>query len=579
MRNLIRDYLILLKFSRPYRGWIALAVAISAAVSALQAAVSVSVKFTLDDVLTGRNHVFFIAMSLCAFCLIIVRGALYSAYLYLMNASSHKIAGDIRTLLYKRLIRLPVRYFDNNAPGILVSNVLHDTNEVQLVVSQSARDLLIEGATAIALAAAAIWLRWDLALFFLVILPAAYYGLDRLGRNLKHISMDVQKKIASLTELLNERFSGIRLIRAFGMEDTESQRFDAVNRDFCAENMRCVKTSGWSAFFTEAVLGSAVLFGIGYGGWLVLGGKITVGDFMAVLTAVLLISTPVRRLVKVYNDVQKARSPLVRIQTLLSEPLQDEGTRQIRSFEKSIEFLDVTFSYGRGRKKALDCIRLTIRKGERLAIVGKSGSGKTTLVNLLPRFIDPVSGIILVDGVDIATATLESLRSLFAIVSQDVLLFNATVAENIRYGRPAASAEEVIQAARFADAHDFIMALPEGYDTPIGPRGLKLSGGQRQRISIARAVLRNPPVLIMDEATSSLDSATETTIQEALDHLMRDRTAIIIAHRLSTVQKADRIVVLDSGQIAATGTHESLMAVEGPYRRNHDLQFADRSGE
>jgi subfamily B ATP-binding cassette protein MsbA len=299
----------------------------------------------------------------------------------------------------------------------------------------------------------------------------------------------------------------------------------------------------------------------------------TVGDFTSFLTAIFLVYTPAKRLAKINIGIQQARPPLDRIHALLSEPEEMEGTGELGPMRENIEFRGVSFIYPSARQKALDNINLTVKKGEVVAIVGKSGGGKTTLANLLPRFYVPTEGVVSIDGVDISNVTFSSLRGQFGIVSQDVVLFNDTVASNIAYGKPAAQKEEVLSAAKAAYAHDFIMELPHGYDTVVGERGARLSGGQSQRLSIARAVLKNPPILILDEATSSLDTASEMMVQRALENLMNNRTTFVIAHRLSTIRRADRIIVLDKGRILESGTHQELYERGGLYKRLYEVQF------
>jgi subfamily B ATP-binding cassette protein MsbA len=323
----------------------------------------------------------------------------------------------------------------------------------------------------------------------------------------------------------------------------------------------------------EVVAGIGIAFVIWYGGNLIVTDAMTIGDFFSFLTAIFLLYTPAKRLARVNNGIQQARAPLQRIFDLLAIETEKDGVKDKEGFDSSINFKDVSFTYPASKGKALNDINLTIRKGELIAIVGKSGGGKTTLINMLPRFYLPDDGHIEIDGTDISEITLKSLRALLGIVSQDVILFNETVLQNIKYGKFDATREEVIEAAKAAYADEFIRFFPDAYDTFIGERGLRLSGGQRQRLSIARAILRNPPVLILDEATSSLDTASEMMIQRALEKLMENRTTVVIAHRLSTVRKADRIVVMDKGRITETGTHEELLDKEGLYNELYQLQF------
>jgi len=347
-----------------------------------------------------------------------------------------------------------------------------------------------------------------------------------------------------------------------------------IVKDFYRENMRSVRVSEFVSLIMEVVAGTGIAFVIWYGGNLIVTNVMTIGDFFSFLTAIFLLYTPAKRLARVNNGIQKAMAPLQRIFELLALETEKDGVKVKEGFDSSINYKGVSFAYPASKGKALNDIDLTIRKGELIAIVGKSGGGKTTLINMLPRFYRPDDGHIEIDGTDISEITLKSLRALLGIVSQDVILFNATcVDKNVKYGKFDATREEVIEAAKAAYADEFIRSFPDTYDTFIGERGLRLSGGQRQRLSIARAILKNPPVLILDEATSSLDTASEMMIQSALEKLMENRTTVVIAHRLSTVRKADRIVVMDKGRIAETGTHKELLDGEGLYRELYQLQF------
>jgi subfamily B ATP-binding cassette protein MsbA len=343
--------------------------------------------------------------------------------------------------------------------------------------------------------------------------------------------------------------------------------------------MRATRVAELASLIMEVVGGIGIAFVIWYGGRLVTTDVITVGDLFSFLTAIFLLYTPAKRLAKVNVGIQQARPPFDRVQQLLLEVKEAEGTEELSPISKELELRNITFMYPSGKSNALDKINLKIKKGEVIAIVGKSGGGKTTLVNLLPRFFNPSEGEIYIDGVDISRVSFKSLRGQFGIVSQDVILFNDTVAANIAYGNFKADKQEIEAAAKAAYADDFIIELPHGYDTMIGERGMRLSGGQRQRLSIARAILNNPPILILDEATSALDTASEMMVQKALANLMKERTTLVIAHRLSTIKRADRIVVLDKGFIVESGKHEELYALSGLYRKLYELQFSTQDSE
>jgi len=575
----MEEFKAIIRLVKPYWKRVALAGLISLFISGINASIAWLVKPALDDVLVKKDITLIMLMPVGIFIIFISRGIFTFFHEYLMRSASQKMVMNLRNRLYSHIIRLPVSSFGTHSSGSFMSKVVNDTNALQDVISLTIKDLLIESATIIALATVAFWRRWDLAVIAFVILPFAFYGAGRLGKRLKNISNRTQKKISMITEILQESFTGVRIIKAFSTESKEANRFDNNSKDFYRENMRSVRVSEFVSLLMESVAGLGIAFVIWYGGHLIVTDVMTIGEFFSFLTAVFLLYTPAKRLAKVNNGIQKARAPLHRIFEVLAMETEKEGTTVKQSFNSSIHYKGVSFAYPASKGKALDNIDLTIKKGELIAIVGKSGGGKTTLINMLPRFYLPDSGIIEIDDIDIKEFTLKSLRSLLGIVSQDVILFNDTVLENIRYGRADANGEEVIEAAKAAYADEFISSFPEGYDTFIGERGLRLSGGQRQRLSIARAILKNPPVLILDEATSSLDTASEMMIQSALEKLMEKRTTIVIAHRLSTVRKANRIVVMDKGKIAETGTHEELLAKEGLYQKLYQLQFRGQEME
>jgi len=569
----MEDFKTLLQLVKPYWKRVALAGLISLIISGINASIAWLVKPALDDVLVKKDIALIILLPLGIFLIFAFKGIFTFFHEYLMRSASQKMVMKLRNRLYSHIIHLPVSCFGSHTSGSLMSKVINDTNALQSVVSLTIKDLLIESTTLLALAGVAIWRRWDLALIALVILPVAFYGAGKLGKRLKQISKRTQIKISMITEILQESFTGIRIIKAFSTEPREENRFDHNSKDFYRENMRSVRVSEFVSLIMEVVAGIGIAFVIWYGGNLIVTDAMTIGDFFSFLTAIFLLYTPAKRLAKVNNGIQQARAPLQRIFDLLAIETEKDGVKDKEGFDSSINFKDVSFSYPASKGKALNDINLTIRKGELIAIVGKSGGGKTTLINMLPRFYLPDDGHIDIDGTDISEITLKSLRALLGIVSQDVILFNETVLQNIKYGKFDATREEVIEAAKAAYADEFIRFFPDAYDTFIGERGLRLSGGQRQRLSIARAILRNPPVLILDEATSSLDTASEMMIQRALEKLMENRTTVVIAHRLSTVRKADRIIVMDKGRITETGTHEELLDKEGLYNELYQLQF------
>jgi len=417
---------------------------------------------------------------------------------------------------------------------------------------------------------------WRLTLLSIVVIPLSVYPMVRFGARLRRLATTGQERTADMSTALQETLTGIRIVKGFTREVAEDRRFARVNEAYFRAWMKSTQVSAFTSpvLETVGVLGVAGI--IWYGGWQVMHGTMTSGTFFSFLTAVFLMYNPVKRLASANNSIQQALSAAERVFAVLDVPTeaaQDTGVRNLDGVRSAIELRDVSFQYEGVETWALQGISLTVKAGEVLALVGSSGAGKTTLVNLIPRFYDPTKGAILIDGVDLREIRLAALRRRIGIVSQETLLFDDTVRNNIAYGRDDVTDDAIIEAARAAFAHDFIVRMPNGYDTLIGENGVKLSGGERQRLAIARALLRNPPILILDEATSSLDTESERMVQMALANLMKGRTTFVIAHRLSTVQRASRIVVLADGRIVEIGRHEDLLAGGGTYQRLYQMQF------
>lgn len=558
---------------KPYWKRVAIAGVISIFISSLNASLAWLVKPAIDDLFIKKNLSLLSLLPIVIFTLFITKGCLTFLHEYLMRSAAQKMVMNLRNRLYSHIIKLPMGYFSKHSSGSLMSKVMNDSGILQRFISLTIKDLFVESTTIIALTGVALYRRWDLTLISLLVLPTAFYGAGRLGKRLKSISRRTQEKISDITEILHESFAGIKIIKAFGKESEESEHFSSNSKDLYREAMRSVRVSEASSLLMEAVGGLGIAFVMWYGGSLVINEAITAGDFFSFITAIFMLYTPARRLVKINNGIQEARAPLQRVFNLFAVEKEKEGIEKLGSFGREIRLENISFSYPSAKRKALNNINLSIKKGDVIAIVGKSGGGKTTLINMLPRFFIPDEGTIYIDDHDISTLTLKSLRTQFGIVSQDVILFNDTILANIKYGKSEASKEDVVAAAKAAYADEFIDELPLTYDTQIGERGVRLSGGQRQRLSIARAILKNPPVLILDEATSSLDTASEMMIQKALENLMQNRTTLVIAHRLSTIRKADRIIVMEEGRIIESGKHEELLDHKGIYQNLYQLQF------
>ncbi len=575
----IMDLKKLLLLIKPYWWRLAVAGFCSLAVSGANGAMAWLVKPAVDKVFVSKDFSSLILISIAVFFVFIGRGLFTFLHSYLMRSVGAKVVRDVRVGLYHHMLYLPLQFIHRDSSGAMVSRVINDAGFVQGLLSYTIKDLFVETGTIIVLIIVALYRRWDLTLISIVVLPFAFYLVGRLGKRLKKVSQRTQEKISSLTEMITEAFSGNKIIKSFGTEEAEALRFRHKNQDFYRELMRSTRLVETASLLMEFVGGIGIAFVLFYGGNLVIRGLITAGDFFSFLAAIFLIYTPARRLASANSALQQAKAPLERIENLMREKIEEGGKINLGSFKDRIVYEDVSFRYPDTDEDAISDVSLEIKKGEIIALVGRSGAGKTTLVDLLPRFYSPDKGRIYIDGIDISDLTLRSLRSMIGIVSQDIILFNDTVRANIAYGSPDATEEEIIKAARAAYAHEFITQLPDGYDTVIGERGVRLSGGQKQRLSIARAILKNPPILILDEATSSLDTASEMLVQRALESLMEDRTVIVIAHRLSTVRRATRIIVLDKGRIVEAGTHEELLNRGGLYHKLYTFQFDDSAIE
>jgi len=498
---------------------------------------------------------------------------------------AHVEQGVIRNLrneLYEHIHNLPMNFFKNEKTGNLISRFTNDVNIIQQSITAVFLNIFQDPITILVFFGIAFSISWKLTLVSLLTVPLSIIIIGFIGSLLRKQSYKLQKKLGAIVDVLHETISGVKIVKAFGMEEYENNRFQRETQNYFKIILKNVRIRNISSPTTEIIavfLGAVILY---YGGRLVLiDGEIKASEFMVFLFAIFQMMPPMKQMSQLNNKVQESIGAGMRIFEILDikpDIKNIENPVPLKSFESEIEFNDVIFNYSDSPEKILDKVNFTAKKGEIIAFVGSSGAGKTTLVDLIPRFFDPSDGKILIDGIDIKEMKIEDLRKQMGIVTQETILFNETVFNNIAYGISDTPKEKVVEVAKIANAHKFIEDMPNGYDTIVGERGTKISGGQRQRLSIARALLKNPPIMIFDEATSALDNESEVLVQEAIEHLMKERTTFVIAHRLSTIRNADKIIVLDKGEIVQQGKHEELLNDEtGIYNKLYELQFRSQA--
>ncbi len=534
----------------------------------------------LNEVFEKKDRVMLMVLPVVVVAMFVVKGIAGYVQVVVMNRVGQRIIADMQTRLFAHLVRADLAFFHDTPTGTLVSRFTNDANLLRAAVSTALTGIVREFLTVVFLVAVMFYQDWVLALFASIVFPVAILPVVKIGRRMRKVSTSVQAEMGRFTALLSQTFQGARHVKAYGMEDHETRRASAVVETLFELVCKMMRVRASSRPIMENLGGLAIAGVIAWGGWHVIEGTTTTGAFFSFITALLLAYQPMKNLANLNANLQEGLAAAQRMYALLdTEPaiVDREGAPALEVKGGTIAFNSARFAYG-PRAPALDGVTLTIPAGKTAALVGPSGSGKSTILNLIPRFYDVASGSVRIDGADVRDVTLKSLREAIALVSQEVVLFDDTVRANIAYGRPGAFDDDIRAAARAAAAADFIAALPDGYETVVGEHGVKLSGGQRQRIAIARAMLKDAPILLLDEATSALDSESEKLVQDALDRLMKGRTTLVIAHRLSTVIGADVIYVIEDGRVVESGAHAELMAKNGVYSRLYDMQYADETG-
>lgn len=568
-------YLRLLRFAYPYKTKLILAMIFMSLCSGAQSFSAYLVKPVLDSIFFEKDMTKLYIMPGAVILLFLIKGTFEYVQGYFMGYVGQRVVTDIRNLVFYNMQKQPLSFFDKTPTGSNISRIVNDVSLVQSTVSDSVAAVLKDAFTIIGLVIVAFRMEWKLTLIAFLILSFSIYPIVAFGKKLRKIGLNIQQYLARLTSFLHETITGQRIVKAFSMEGYENKRFTAENETLFRISMKRTKIRALSHPVMEVIGGVAVGVVIWYGGREVILGNSTPGTFFAFMASLIMLYEPIKKINKENHNVQQGLAASQRVFEIIDrqpEVMEKPDAVELEKVEGIIDFEDVSFRYD--EKMVLNNVSLRINKNEVIAVVGKSGAGKTTLVNLIPRFYDVTQGLIKVDGTDIRDLTLDSLRRNIALVTQDVILFNDTIRSNIAYGVEP-DEEQLYAATRMAFAHDFILKLPKGYDTVVGEKGVRLSGGQKQRIAIARALYKNAPILILDEATSSLDAQSEIEVQRAFENLMKGRTTIIIAHRLSTIINAHRIIVIDKGMVVQEGTHGSLIDQDGPYRKLYEIQFRE----
>jgi subfamily B ATP-binding cassette protein MsbA len=571
----------ILQYVKPYKSRLVIAMVCMVIVASMAGAQAYMIKPLLDEIFFKQDRTMLTLVPLAILGIFLVKGVFSYIYSYFLVRVGQSVIRDLRNELYNQIQSLPLSFFQKKPTGELISRILNDVGLIQGAVSNVLVGILKDTCQVIFLIGVIFYQDWRMALIAMVSLPLVVYPIINFGRRHRRLSISNQQTTAQVSNILYETITGNRIVKAFCMEKYEVSRFAKALDKLFAIVMRDTRIGAISRPLMEFLGGIGISLVVWYGGSQVLDGKSTPGTFFSFLTALIMIYEPIKGISAINNSLQQGIAAAERVFDVLDvEPDVPEKKDAIKlpRFNNAIEFTDVRFQYDEDAE-VLKGINLKVRVGEILAVVGSSGGGKSTLVNLIPRFYDVNSGSLAIDGTDIRDVTFKSLRNQIGVVTQQTILFNDTVRNNITYGSLDASEEQIRDAARAAHALSFIQHLPEGFDTVIGESGARLSGGERQRLSIARAILKNAPILILDEATSSLDTESEHEVQQAIENLVQSRTTFVIAHRLSTIRNADRIIVIQDGAIVEEGTHDTLLPLGGVYTMLHDMQFQDNAME
>lgn len=574
-------YLRILSYIKPYMHRLLFAMVCTIMAAAGNLYIPWIIKDMIDKVLADKNGTMLNWIAASIIAIFIVRGLFWYGQNYLMSYVGQSVIIDIRAAVFKKLQRLSVSFYDKNKTGTIMSYVTNDVNVLQSAMVENTIEMITEGFILIGSVVAMIYLDWRLTLFTVCTFPVVLWFMEFFGKKIRKTGGRIQECTADITSVLQESVASARVIKSFVREDYEVDRFDVENKANFRANMKNAQLMATLTPVVELVAAIGVTMIIWYGGNNVINGTITAGSLVAFLTYAVNISNPIKRLTRVIGNIQKALAAAQRVFMIIDMPeeiAESRDAKQLPEVSGKVEFQNVSFAYN-DKGNVITDLSFSVKPGEVIAIVGPSGAGKSTIANLLPRFYDVNKGDIKIDGHSVREVTLDSLREQVGIVPQETMLFNGSVYNNILYGRLDATKEEIEAAAKAANAHDFIMQLTDGYETKLGDRGVNLSGGQRQRIAIARAILKNPRILILDEATSALDTESERVVQEALDRLMVGRTSFVIAHRLSTVKNADKILVLEKGNLVESGTHDELLALDGLYAHLYKIQYRNKEAK